>query len=44
MISRIKGLIASSMQLGTNNTTSPAMAGDVAYWDGSKVKTTPLSS
>ena len=22
----------------------PAMAGDVAYWDGSKVKTTPLSS
>lgn len=44
MISRIKGLIASSMQLGTNNTASPAMAGDVAYWDGSKVKTTPLSS
>ena len=44
MISRIKGLIASSMQLSTNNTASPAMAGDVAYWDGSKVKTTPLSS
>ena len=21
----------------------PAVAGDVAYWDGSKVKTTPLS-
>lgn len=43
MISRIKGLIASSMQLSTNNTASPAMAGDVAYWDGSRVKTTPLS-
>lgn len=43
MISRIKGLIASSMQLSTNNTASPAMAGDVAYWDGSKVKTVPLS-
>lgn len=44
MISRIKGLIASSMQLSTNNTASPAMAGDVAYWDGSSVKTAPLSS
>ena len=22
----------------------PALAGDVAYWDGSKVKTTPLSN
>ena len=22
----------------------PALAGDVAYWDGSKIKTTPLSS
>lgn len=44
MISRIKGLIASSMQLSTNNTASPAMVGDVAYWDGSGVRTTPLSN